>query len=434
MRLVIVNLLFAGLFSPVVCAAASEPVPAPRGPIRSLAEYARQLKDPDIGKQVLAAEAIRDHYKGRYLEVMPQVIEALADYLDRQAARWRTASPFLEKLQSSSPGDFHPPPGSLPLPPPPPPERPKGLGDLYSAIRDIVRGAGPGRVKAAEEATHSPNAWVRAAGFAAWVIADSDTDAGLDWSELRPAVRRGLKDESPHVRYHAVMALYGVRGAPQAVIDEAIKLLITSLDDRVPSREGHSDGDNPAFGAASILGAYGAKARPAFGALVEAIEKDRDTDIVSSFCLAIAAIAKGDPTVAEEAVKVLRSVFTDKRRPERVRDIAIRNLIGIGPAARWAIPDLIDILEDPKGRLDLRLAALTALEDMGPRAAPAVPAMVKRLELATDEREQSRILYAFKAAGPVAVSATDALKRYREKVRNPALEKRAYEAQLAIEK
>jgi hypothetical protein len=105
----------------------------------------------------------------------------------------------------------------------------------------------------------------------------------------------------------------------------------------------------------------------------------------------------------EEAVRKLRAVFTDGRQTESEREVAIRKLLRIGPAARWAIPDLVRLLDDPKTPAPLRSAAVAALTSMGPRAAPAVPVLVRALERSAAQWEQLRAAPAHRAVGSAAV-------------------------------
>ncbi|HVK17088.1 MAG TPA: hypothetical protein VM533_09065 [Fimbriiglobus sp.] len=184
----------------------------------------------------------------------------------------------------------------------------------------------------------------------------------------------------------------------------------------------------------------------------------------------------------EQAVLKLCAVFADKRLSEAVREDAIRKLIRIGPASRWAIPNLVELLEDPKTSTYLLYAAVDALTYMGPRAAPAVPTLLRLLERSaalwrdqyravaahqavgatalwldgwdrwrkefeqhglpfdiwvswTVLADQRGILRALQAIGPAAAPAVEALTRYREKVQgHPILEKQAHDALTAIDK
>ncbi|HET6572898.1 MAG TPA: hypothetical protein VFG68_04795 [Fimbriiglobus sp.] len=419
-----------------ICA---DPLAGKKGPPKPLAEMAKDLRDPDRDKRLLAVEAIQKHYKDKSLEVLPQLIEALGDELDR---------PEPVYVQGSR------------------------AHMLKGALWDAVQATGSGRVKVAKQSTRHTSSRVRAAGYWVWGSAALDQNVRVDRNELLTAIRRGMKDESPLVRSQAVWALHGIRGAPPAVIDEVVKLAVAALDDWVQPCEGRWDGSCPAVSAAGVLTAFGAKAKPAFGALVKATEKHRDTNFTFYLCTALAQVANGDPTLSEEAVKVFRAVFNDKQRPASVRESAIRRLIGMGAAARWAIPDLVDFLEHPKTSVDIRLAAIAALTSMGPRAAPAVPVLIDRLEKTTVEweqlsfaplrkrpwmiqslgihfgpwfdyeanvirplhAEQSQILHALKAIGPAAAHAAKRLERWMENHLDEIMQKQAYETLVVIEK
>src|SRR5438046_2620976 len=68
-------------------------------------------------------------------------------------------------------------------------------------------------------------------------------------------------------------------------------------------------------------------------------------------------------------------VLRDKTSRERPR--AARALSYFGPAAKGAVPDLIEALrDDPDGRLGV--GAVEALGRIGPDAGPAVPLLIRR--------------------------------------------------------
>jgi hypothetical protein len=48
----------------------ADPPVAKTDPPKSLADLARHLRDPDRSKRLAAAEAIRDHYKGKSLDAL----------------------------------------------------------------------------------------------------------------------------------------------------------------------------------------------------------------------------------------------------------------------------------------------------------------------------------------------------------------------------
>jgi hypothetical protein len=105
----------------------------------------------------------------------------------------------------------------------------------------------------------------------------------------------------------------------------------------------------------------------------------------------------------EQEVRKLCAVFTDEKRSESDREVAIRMLLRIGPAARWAIPELIAFLDDPKTSARLRRASFAVLTDMGPWAAPAVPTLVRLLKRSAARWEQVRALPVYRAVGSSAL-------------------------------
>jgi HEAT repeat protein len=349
-------------------ARADEPVPASRGPILPLAEYASRLKDPDRQKRLAAAEAIRDHYKGKSLKVLPQILTALGEVLDQLRDE-----PTAEQSV---------------------------LNHTEAALRQAAYEASAGRLKVIRESTRHPDPRVRAAAFRAWLKpVNREANMAEDRGDLLAAIRRGLKDDSPLVRAQAAYALAGLWDAPPEMVGEAVSLLAATLEDR---EKPHDGADSPAFEAAGMLSWFGAKAKPAVPALGKAATAG-DARLAWMSITALHAIAKADESVAEEVVRVFRSTFTDKRRPESVRVDAIRKLIGIGPVARWAAPDLADLLDDPKTSPRLQSAAVAAFGSMGPRTAPAVPALVRALERSAARWEQLRAVSAHRAVGSAAL-------------------------------
>jgi HEAT repeat protein len=402
-----------------------------------------------------AAEAIRDHYKGKSREILPQILAALGETLDQP----HNGSLVHQSL----------------------------VNRTEVALWHAVFNAGPGWMKVIRESTRHSDPHVRAAAFRAWLKpTNREANMAERRDELLVAIRRGLKDDSPLVRGQAAYALKAFWDAPPRMAEEAVSLLAAALDDQAKPRDGV---ESPAFEAAGPLTWFRVKAKPVFHAIVKAIEKARDTSLAFRLCMVLAVVAKSDPTTAEDAIKVFRSVFTNKQRPVAVREGAIRRLLGIGPAARSAIPDLIDLLDDHKTSRDLQSAALTVLADQGPRSAAAVPTLAKMLERSSvqwerlqavadlirlvlrifrvegrvvavpvsrfaprgrvilgpqlllrevawrSEAEQGGILDTLKAIGPAAAPAIEPLKRYWDKVRGDRLmEKRVYDALVEIER
>jgi HEAT repeat protein len=82
--------------------------------------------------------------------------------------------------------------------------------------------------------------------------------------------------------------------------------------------------------------------------------------------------------IGEPAVDPLIEVLKDK--DEEARPLAAQVLGDIGPAAKKAIPALIEALKDDDADPSVRNSAASALAEMGPAAKPAVPALLAALK------------------------------------------------------
>jgi HEAT repeat protein len=423
--------LAIAFLSPATGAVAAELAPAPQGPILPLAEYARWLDDSDREKRLAAAEAIRDHYKGKALDALPQLLKALGEELDRPDV--------IIPLTPSEGRTLH----------------------LGQTLRQAAYGAGPGRLKVLRESTRHSDPQVRAAAYRAWLKpVNFEANIAEDRAELLAAIRHGLKDKSPLVRGQAASALRAFWDAPPKMAEEAVSLMAAALDDRAKPREGVR---SPAVEAAGMLSWFGARAKPAIPSLAKAAATD-DERLVRAACSTLNLIAKVDETVAEDVVKILRPLFTDKKRPDGLRLYAVSGLPSTSPAVRWVIQDLVDVLEEPGAPVGLRRTVISVLERSGPRAAPAVSALIDRLEKTTAEleqmaplrqkpwliqalgpcfrvyinfrgfvdwplgAEQSTTLDALKAIGPAAAPAVERLEKWMEKQQDPMLRIRAHAA------
>ena len=441
------------LFALMPTAAALEP-PEKDKPVRPLAELARDLKDPDLEKRCEAAEAIRKHYTGKTLEVMPQILVVLGEVLDQ-------------------PRDCPVPELSL-------------LSQMEYTLWVAAYGSGVSWMKLIRESTQHPDARIRAAAFRVWLKpVNREANLAEDRDELLVSIRRGIKDDSPLVRGQAAFALRAFWDAPPEMSKVALSLLVAALDDRVKSRKGV---DCPAFNAASALTWFQAKANVAVSALGKAANTD-DTRLTWQAISTLNTIAKADGMVAGDVVNIYRALFTDKRLIESSREDAIRNTSGIGPASSLAIADFVDLLNDPALSVQLKSAVVFALAKMGLGAAPAVPALIERLECSVTHWEQLQLVYgvltmtskiltvsgfvvpksvskfvrggqitirtglfmyefeckleadqgyillALKELGPIAAAAIEPLKRYRDKIRGHIiLEDKADNALAAIDR
>jgi hypothetical protein len=359
---------------------------------KPLAELAKDLRDSDREKRLIAVEAIRDHHKDKVLDVLPQLIETLGDELNLTSTERSGGRAYL-------------------------------LTQTIWATADL---AGPERMKVIRESVRHENPKVRAAAYRLWLCGAYDKATKIEPDEILAAARKGLKDESPLVRSQAIgllnafvdrhpfAATPAFRNASPKQVEAILALLIETLEDRVIPRKGvanlHYLNQVPSAAeeAAVVLQCFQARAKPAIPALAKAAALgDEDIHVVGASCRALNAIAAADPDAAEEIVKLFRPLITDKTRSNRLRGSAVYAVNKIGPAARWVASDLADILEEPGANAYFRSVAYTSLANMGSRAAPAVPTLIRLLERATNLRKQQQNVPAHRALGSSAVWLKD---------------------------
>jgi HEAT repeat protein len=119
--------------------------------------------------------------------------------------------------------------------------------------------------------------------------------------------------------------------------------------------------------AISNIGAMGAKAAAAIPKLNELAWKDH-------ISVRAWAICDGLGPIGPEALPSLQRLLKDRS----VRTVTVIAIGNMGPQAKSAIADLIDILGDNFSRT--RVMACNALGKMGPAAKEAVPALVRALK------------------------------------------------------
>ncbi len=94
---------------------------------------------------------------------------------------------------------------------------------------------------------------------------------------------------------------------------------------------------------------------------------------------------------------------------DRIRLAAIDALGELGPAAAPAVPDLAGILSEDS---DLRMSAIDTLSNIGPAAAPAVPALIKVL----DDKSSGYRGQAAQALGNIGPEAKAAIPKLEERL------------------
>ncbi|MBS0203213.1 MAG: HEAT repeat domain-containing protein [Planctomycetes bacterium] len=185
-------------------------------------------------------------------------------------------------------------------------------------------------------------------------------------------VKAAQNDKDPEVRVSASLAL--LRIAPEDNVP--LRFLIASLGN-------DKNGTAGPICAAESLEQLGARAKPAFDALVSATEH-RDKFVRMSAIDALAAID------GKAAIKMLRRCMKDK--DPQVRERASEALGKLGPLSAAAVEDLIVALDDDSDTLSfyVRQSAARTLGMIGPAAAAALPRL-EQLSADSDDEEMQRI-------------------------------------------
>jgi len=203
--------------------------------------------------------------------------------------------------------------------------------------------------------------------------------------EAAPAVaalQAGLKDQDPMVRAHCARAL-GHIGKPAAMpAVEALALQLADPDiharraamhalrmikpgpDKVVPLMLKALGDKEPAVVLNALHTLAEVGEPAVAPMIEALKDDR-TDYWA--CIVLSEIGPA----AKDAVPQLIEKLNDDEQEVRM-EVAM-TLAAIGPAAEPAIPKLTEMLKDPES--GVRLAAIYALGAMGPKAKSATAAL-----------------------------------------------------------
>jgi len=201
-------------------------------------------------------------------------------------------------------------------------------------------------------------------------------------SELIAALGKG--QESTRIEAIDTLGSMGEKAA------DAVAALEGLLTDRSPAVRAH---------AAESLGEIGSPAKSAVPALIERVT-DPDKAVRREAMDAVRAIRPGPEVVLPLLVKQLEaadpairmsvlSAFAEQGKAAVPKLITVLGnkeaaywaclvLAEIGPDAAPAVPALIETLKDD--RADVRREAILALAEIGPAAAPAVPALAESLD------------------------------------------------------
>lgn len=152
-----------------------------------------------------------------------------------------------------------------------------------------------------------------------------------------------------------------IREALQEMGRDAVPALAAMLRGPVPGMR---------LDAAWALGQVGTEASSAVPVLVESL-KSEDWELREAATSALQRIAPDSPVVADAVVQTWMAAMRTADR--RQRDAAVAVLGRMGARAAQAAPLLAELVEDPTS------GAARSLAQMGPAAAPAVPALTKAL-------------------------------------------------------
>jgi HEAT repeat protein len=250
---------------------------------------------------------------------------------------------------------------------------------------------------------------VRAGALAAIGILNYRGAVHQDVKPIVAKVLAALQDANPVIRREAASALHGFRSEREVVVPA----LVQALQDA--DRASNPSEVSVSVIAARSLGSLGADAKSAIPGLLETIRSNDDGLRWRAFG-AVGIIARADESVAAAVLPKLLKLLKDKERPGN-RLLALTALDQMGAAAKPALSALRETLkasdvEDPALVKNLRMNAMSVLERLGPEAEPAVPDLIALLEdenRSLEERQGAISVLAH--IGPAAKSAIPALER-----------------------
>jgi HEAT repeat protein len=359
-----------------------------------LADLIKVLKDGTRGEQEKAAVMIRDHYEGKCLEAIPQMVASMGRELN-------------------IPYDT--------------PNVPPNSCYLAHHLGQASHKAGPKRFKTLFEMTTDKDPLIRAGAFRMLFAGSEhylrkvsewkDEKSELDLAELLKACERGAKDESPLVRGQVMITLRAFTTADETLSKPAAELLAKALEDREVKETYHNY--SAAYHAAGTLMGFQAKGKPAFEALLKATAS-AEPRLARTTAWALGRVANSDEKMAAAALKLFREQLTDPKEAEVVYRAAAEGVGHLGKYAKPAVTEVAALLTLPKCSDELRNAVIGTLYELGSASAPAVPTLLAQLDSTTNAGQQRAILYVISAIGSEARDAAKAIEKWAEK--NPNME------------
>jgi HEAT repeat protein len=243
---------------------------------------------------------------------------------------------------------------------------------------------------------HSVPALVSIATFVQRIVEYAiDLRAKERWRPDRmalPALRRALADDSQKVRIQVINVIISMRADARAAFPElvqqtrdpdeiirglaidAVRAISPEPKDAAPVliEALHDNSLANREKAAFALSSFTAEAKPAFTALVELMNEQAAEGRLSSAVDILSKLGpEGEAAVIGPIMDLLHNENTS------VRSSALTALSRLGPAAKPAIPTVIEMLKDRQQ--GLRLHCAMVLSNLGPTAKPAVPALIEML-------------------------------------------------------
>lgn len=222
-----------------------------------------------------------------------------------------------------------------------------------------------------------PALQLRHRAYAVLAELDPDSDEALE------ALLEGLKDTNQRIRLECARGLMRIP-RPSPNVDSA---LIAASNDSDP------------FVRAQALAtlSYVASNTEAHPRLVEKLGPTLPSPLASS---AFGIPSSHNISSDQLAWKSVGQLAKDLRRPNReYRYAATVALRERGPAAREALPDLIESLNDTY--FMVQMGAVKAIGQLGTKAKPAAAALIRLLEQTTDETLRSAIVLALQRLEPL---------------------------------
>lgn len=233
--------------------------------------------------------------------------------------------------------------------------------DIRGIAGTSLQRMGPNAVACVVSRFHHKDKKVRA--IACQVISETGSGGKLYVSYLIEA----LRDKEPSVRQSAAEALGKLALQPRQVVPALVK----KLNDHDPFVRAY---------ACLALGSFRGSAAKAIPALVRVLT-DSDSTVRACAAQSLGKIGRKASAAAPELIKLI--VDEDSYWSSdsghllvRVGEHAIEALGNMGPAAKEAIPSLIELI---RWRHKFSKTAIRALERMGPAARSAVPLLIEAL-------------------------------------------------------